>query len=83
MSMLLGALSAGILMETYGRKRIIQLAFLPLILGWAIICLSESVFIFYVGRVFTGYAMGKINFPLLHIHTCGYYEEFLQVWIQQ
>ena len=59
-SMPLAALFVGVLMDTFGRKRVIQLAFIPLILGWALISQSESIRMIYLGRFMTGFAIGKI-----------------------
>lgn len=56
----LAALLVGVLMETFGRKRVVQLAFIPLIFGWALISQSESILTIYVGRFMTGFAVGKI-----------------------
>lgn len=54
-----GALFVGIFMEACGRKRLIQLSFVPLVIGWAIIGAARSVFMLCIGRVITDFAIGK------------------------
>ena len=70
-SMPLAALFVGILMETYGRKRVIQLAFIPLILGWVQIWLAYSILMIYAGRFMTGFAVGKIFYLLVYVSLCS------------
>lgn len=63
--MSLSAIFIGVFMESAGRKRVIQLAFVPLICRWALIQQSKSIFTLYVGRFMTGLTIGKKNAYLL------------------
>ncbi|XP_065222663.1 facilitated trehalose transporter Tret1-like [Planococcus citri] len=51
------AVLVGLLMEAIGRKRSIQVSFLPLAAGWAIIALAPSVVMICIGRFITGCAI--------------------------
>lgn len=53
-----GSLTAGIVMELYGRKTALQLASIIFIEGWIIVFLAHTVPIIYIGRIITGFAAG-------------------------
>nr|CAD7428989.1 unnamed protein product [Timema monikensis] len=58
----LGALSAGILMEIFGRKATVKMTSLPYLVGWILIALSDNIVKMYVGRFISGLAVGEIFF---------------------
>ncbi|XP_065222662.1 facilitated trehalose transporter Tret1-like [Planococcus citri] len=61
------AVLVGILMEAIGRKRSIQISFLPLTVGWAIIALAPSVVMICIGRFITGCAIAMDSAVVIYI----------------
>ncbi|XP_054287423.1 facilitated trehalose transporter Tret1-2 homolog [Macrosteles quadrilineatus] len=55
-----GAVMAGSWMDRYGRRRVLQAATLPLVLGWLLISLSASHPPLLVGRMMAGFAVGMV-----------------------
>lgn len=53
-----GSLLSGVLMDRIGRKFVLQLASVPLILGWILITLSENHAVLLLGRVIAGLSAG-------------------------
>nr|CAD7576518.1 unnamed protein product [Timema californicum] len=49
-----GAILAGIIMETYGRLSAIRLGAIPAIIGWIMIASGRSFTVLLIGRMFTG-----------------------------
>lgn len=54
----LGSLLSGVLMDRCGRKLALQIASLPLILGWVLISLAQNHTLLLVGRVVAGLSAG-------------------------
>lgn len=76
LSMPIGSLLSGVLMDVYGRKKLFQLSYIPLFLGWAVISQADTAFTICLGRLITGFAIGNqllhnINFDLetYDVHT--------------
>ncbi|XP_065222661.1 facilitated trehalose transporter Tret1-like isoform X2 [Planococcus citri] len=61
------AVLVGILMDAIGRKRSIQISFLPLTIGWAIIALAPSVVMICIGRFITGCAIAMDPVVVVYI----------------
>lgn len=59
----LGSLLSGILMERYGRKLALQLASIPLVIGWILIALSPGCVLLLIGRLTAGVSVGLIAAP--------------------
>ncbi|KAF7275488.1 hypothetical protein GWI33_011670 [Rhynchophorus ferrugineus] len=53
-----GSLLSGVLMDRIGRKLVLQLASVPLVLGWVLISISENHAILLLGRVIAGLSSG-------------------------
>lgn len=66
LSMPLGSLMSGVLMDLYGRKKLFQLSYIPLFLGWAVISQADTAFTICLGRLITGFAIGK---SLMYYYT--------------
>nr|CAD7459114.1 unnamed protein product [Timema tahoe] len=49
-----GAISAGVIMETYGRLNAIRLGAIPAIIGWIMIASGRNFTVLLIGRMFTG-----------------------------
>ncbi len=56
-----GALLAGLFMEMYGRKFVLLMANLPLVVGYGIIAGVNSMTWLYVGRTLTGLGIGMMT----------------------
>ena len=65
----IGALLAGILVEIFGRKFVVQATNVPLVIGWICIALSSSILPLCIGRFITG--IGQGNFPSQTFSTDG------------
>nr|CAD7596399.1 unnamed protein product [Timema genevievae] len=63
----LGALSAGILMEIFGRKTTVKMTSLPYLVGWILIALSDNIVKMYVGRFISGLAVGMATASYVYV----------------
>ncbi|XP_046650285.1 solute carrier family 2, facilitated glucose transporter member 8-like [Daphnia pulicaria] len=55
---LLGALTGGFLMDTFGRKMVLIFLSLPFVLGWLLIAVAVHPSMLYIGRILGGAAGG-------------------------
>jgi len=70
-----GSFVSGFMMDKWGRRRVLQICVLPLILGWVIIAVAHSHAVILAGRVIAGVAVGlsaapgQVRYPthLFHI----------------
>lgn len=66
--MVFGCIGGGISMERYGRKFSQLLGYIPFIIGWILIALSENLNLIFVGRFLTGFCTGWLSAsPLVYI----------------
>ena len=71
----IGSFVSGFMMDKCGRRRVLQICVLPLILGWVLIAVAHSHFLILAGRVIAGLAVGlsaapgQVRYPtnLFHI----------------
>lgn len=54
----LGSLLSGVFMDNCGRKLTLQIASLPVIVGWTMIAFSRSHFVLLLGRLIAGISVG-------------------------
>lgn len=54
----LGSLLSGVLMDNCGRKLALQIAAIPVIIGWTMIAFSRSHIILLLGRLIAGISVG-------------------------
>lgn len=59
----IGCLLGGYIMDRYGRKKVLLLTELPLILGWLLISFASDVYMIYVGRLLVGLGAGMVGAP--------------------
>lgn len=57
----IGCLVAGLLMESIGRLNTIKLGTVPCVIGWTAIALAPNVITIILGRVLTGFGCGKFG----------------------
>lgn len=62
-----GLLVVGILTDKIGRRKALQVAYVPIIVSWIIIAYADSVKTIIIGRVILGTTMGKLLFTCLAI----------------
>lgn len=60
----IGCIVAGFLMESIGRLNTIKLGAVPCVIGWAAIALAPNVMTIILGRVLTGFGCGELNSDL-------------------
>jgi len=57
----IGCLLAGCMMEKFGRKRTMQIQCIPSFLGWVLLAMSKDVPTLYAGRLLTGFGGGMVD----------------------
>lgn len=50
-------------MDRYGRRKVLLLTELPLILGWLLISFASDVYMIYIGRLLVGLGAGMVGAP--------------------
>lgn len=60
----LGCILAGFLMESIGRLNTIKIGLIPCVIGWTAIALAPDVMTIIIGRMLTGFGCGKCFFCL-------------------
>ena len=58
-----GSFVSGFMMDKWGRRRVLQICVLPLILGWVIIAVAQTHVLILLGRVIAGVAVGLSAAP--------------------
>lgn len=58
-----GNFVSGIMMDKWGRRRVLQILVLPLTLGWVTIAVAQNHVLILVGRVLAGLAVGLSAAP--------------------
>ena len=61
----LGAMLGGFLMEAFGRLRTLQLGAVPCVIGWILIALAQDVPTILVGRLLAGMATALATSPAI------------------
>lgn len=57
-SLPIGSMAIGPLMDKFGRKRITLVAIIPYIIGWLLIAIANNVYYLYVARILVGIGGG-------------------------
>lgn len=56
-----GLLTSGILTDKIGRRKSLQIAYLPLIFGWLLLANADSFQVVIIGRIIVGLSLGKFT----------------------
>jgi len=54
-----GLIITGILADKFGRKKAIQISFIPMILSWLTLMFANSFTTIMIGKILLGYPFGK------------------------
>jgi predicted MFS family arabinose efflux permease len=54
---------SGIMMDKWGRRRVLQICVIPLTLGWVTIAVAQGHVFILAGRIMAGLAVGLIAAP--------------------
>jgi predicted MFS family arabinose efflux permease len=54
---------SGLMMDKWGRRRVLQLCILPLTVGWVLIAVAQSHVVILTGRILAGLAVGLSAAP--------------------
>lgn len=58
-----GSFASGLMMDKWGRRRVLQICVLPLTLGWVLIAVAQSHVLILAGRILAGLAVGLSAAP--------------------
>ncbi|PNF26867.1 hypothetical protein B7P43_G16266 [Cryptotermes secundus] len=58
-----GSFVSGLMMDKWGRRRVLQLCVVPLTLGWVMIAVAQSHVVILTGRIMAGLAVGLSAAP--------------------
>jgi len=56
-----GLIITGILADKIGRKKAVQISFIPMILSWLILMFANSFTTIMIGKILLGYPVGKFK----------------------
>jgi predicted MFS family arabinose efflux permease len=59
----MGSFVSGLMMDRWGRRRVLQLCVVPLTLGWVMIAVAQSHVFILTGRIMAGFAVGLSAAP--------------------
>lgn len=66
-SLPLGSLAIGPLIDRFGRKRVAVLSTLPFLVGWALVCGARNVYMLYAARLMCGMAGGLSTLSIIYV----------------